>query len=51
MIWAITIADFLEPNPKVQFDVLEDRKPGHSTERLDVYELYSTVVRASFKHV
>ena len=47
----VLVADFLEPNPKVWFDVLEDRKPGNSTEMLDVYELYSTVVRASFRHV
>ena len=51
MIWAITVANFLEPNPQVWFNVLEDRKPGNSIERLDIYELYSTVDRASFRHI
>jgi len=51
-IWATTVADFLEVNPRVRFDILESKKRGDNTEGLDeLYSLYLTVVKASFGQI
>jgi len=49
-IWATTVADFLQDNPRVRFDILEKRKQGDNAEGLDDLDsLYSTVITTSFK--
>jgi len=51
-IWATTVADFLEPDPELRFDILISRKRGDNMDGLDeLYSLYSTVIRASFGHI
>ena len=45
-IWATTVADFLQDNPRVRFDILEKRKRGEGLD--DLYSLYSTVTTTSF---
>ena len=51
-IWATTVADFLEVDPRVRFDILESKKQGDNTEGLDeLYSLYLTVVGASFGRI
>ena len=48
-IWATTVADFLELDPEVLFDVLEASRRKDGMEGLDdLYSLYSTVVKTSF---
>ena len=42
-IWATTVAEFLELDPEVRFDILEARRRGDDTEGLDdLYSLYSS---------
>jgi len=51
-IWATTVADFLEVDPRVRFGILESKERGDNTEGLDeLYSLYLTVVEASFGRV
>lgn len=45
-IWATTIADFLQLNPKVQFFILELKNDPERLENL--YSLYSTVITTLF---
>ena len=48
-IWATTVAEFLQVNPRVRFDILEKRKQGDSTKGLDDLDsLYLTVITTSF---
>ena len=48
-IWATTVADFLQENPRERFDILEKRKRGDDTEGLyDLDSLYLTVITTSF---
>jgi len=51
-IWATTVADFLEVDPRVRFVILESKKRGDNIEGLDeLYLLYLTVVEASFGRI
>jgi len=51
-IWATTVADFLEVDPRVRFMILESKNQGDNMERLDeLYSLYMTVVEASFGQI
>jgi len=51
-IWATTVADFLEVDPRVRFVILESKNRGDNTEGLDeLYSLYMTVVEASFGQI
>jgi len=51
-IWVTTVADFLEVDPRVRFDILESKKRGDNTEGLnELYSLYLTVVEASFGQI
>ena len=51
-IWVTTVADFLEVNPRIRFDILESKKRGDNTEGLnELYSLYLTVVEASFGQI
>jgi len=51
-IWATTVADFLEVDPRIRFVILESKKRGHNIEGLDeLYSLYLTVVKASFGRI
>jgi len=48
-VWATTVANFLEGDPELRFQILESRKGGDDTEGMDdLYSLYATVVRTSF---
>jgi len=48
-IWATTVADFLEVDPRVRLGILESKKRGDNTEGLDeLYSVYLTVVEAAF---
>ena len=51
-IWATTVADFLEVDPRVRFVILESKKQGDNIEGLDeLYSLYLTVVEAAFGQI
>jgi len=51
-IWATTVADFLEVDPRVRLGILESKKQGDNTEGLDeLYSVYLTVVEAAFGHI
>jgi len=48
-IWATTVAEFLQVNPQVRFDILEKRRRGDSTKGLDDLDsLYLTVITTLF---
>ena len=48
-IWALTVAEFLQDNPRERFDILEKRKRGDDMEGLyDLDSLYLTVIKTSF---
>ena len=48
-IWATMVAEFLQDNPRVRFDILEKRKRGDNAEGLDDLDsLYLTVITTSF---
>jgi len=49
-IWATTVANFLEDDPGVRFDILKSRKGGgDDMEGMDdLFSLYTAVVRVSF---
>ena len=48
-IWATMVAEFLQVNPQVRFDILEKRRRGDSTKGLDDLDsLYLTVITTSF---
>jgi len=51
-IWATTVANFLEDEPEVRFQILESKKEGDGIEGMDdLYSLYSTLVRTSFGRI
>ena len=51
-IWATTVADFLEVDPRVRLGILESKKRGDNTEGLDeLYSVYLTVVEAAFGQI
>ena len=51
-IWATTVANFLEDDPKARFHILRSREGGDDIEGMDdLFSLYTTVVRASFGQI
>jgi len=51
-IWATTVADFLEVDPRIRLGILESKKRGDNTEGLDeLYSVYLTVVEAAFGQI
>ena len=51
-IWATTVANFLEDDPKAWFHILRSREGGDDIEGMDdLFSLYTTVVRASFGQI
>jgi len=51
-IWATTIANFLEGNPRARFNIIKSRKRGDDKEEMgDLYSLYTTVVKTSFGRI
>jgi len=51
-IWAMTVADFLEVDPRVWFVILESKNQRDNMEGLDeLYSLYMIVVEASFGQI
>ena len=51
-IWATTVADFLEVDPRVRLGILESKKQGDNTEGLDeLYSVYLTVIEAAFGQI
>jgi len=51
-IWATTVANFLEDDPEVRFNILKSRKRGDDIEGMDdLFSLYTTVVRTSFGRI
>jgi len=48
-LWATTVAEFLERNPKQRFVILKTREHERGAGKLkELYSLYSTVIRTSF---
>jgi len=51
-IWATTVADFLEVDPRIRLGILESKKRGDNTEGLDeLYLVYLTVIEAAFGQI
>jgi len=51
-IWATTVADFLEVDPRIRLGILESKNRGDNTEGLDeLYSVYLTVVEAAFGQI
>ena len=51
-IWATTVADFLEDDPGVRFEILKSRKGEGDIEGMDdLFSLYTTVIKTSFGRI
>jgi len=51
-IWATTVTNFLEDDPKAQFYILRSREEGDNIKGIDnLFSLYTTVIRASFRQI
>jgi len=51
-IWAITVADFLQTNPKQCFNILQTREQECSTDRFEnLYSVYTIVIKILFEHL